>query len=89
MNSNTYAQMATLGLIAPLQAQGPIHIDESIPDGLVVRTETLDVAELKRREEAKYYGGHKTRSGYTKVGMQARDKAKAKASRAARKRNRK
>jgi hypothetical protein len=51
-------------------------------------TEPLDVAELKRRELAKHYP-QKTRSGYTKPRIHARDKAKAKASRAARKRNRK
>jgi hypothetical protein len=89
MNSTTYRELEAAGIIEGMKARGEIIvIDESIPNGQVVRTETIDIAEMKRRELRKVYP-QKTRSGYTKVGMQARDKAKAKASRAARKRNRK
>jgi hypothetical protein len=45
------------------------------------------VMAAKRQEEARYIG-HKTRSGFTTPGIHQRDKAKAKAAKAARKRNR-
>lgn len=89
MNSTTYRDLDEAGLIDAMKARGEIIvIDETIPDGVIRRSEYIDVAELKRREEAAYIG-HKARSGYTKPGMQQRDKGKAKAARAARKRNRK
>lgn len=89
MNTTTYRELEELGIIESMTARGErIHIDESIPDGVIRRTEEIDIAELKRREEAATIG-HKTRSGYTKPGIKRRDVKKAKAARAARKRNRK
>lgn len=89
MNSNTYGEIRGSELeMYLLRNNGSIAIDESIPDGVIRRTEEFDVPELKRRAERAHYGQAKTRSGYTKPGQQPRNKAKAKASRAARKRNR-
>jgi hypothetical protein len=90
MNSTTYRDLEEAGIIDSMKARGEhIYIDESIPDGVIRRTEDIDIAELKRREAARYEGLGKTRTGYTKPGIQRRDVTKAKAARAARKRNRK
>lgn len=92
MNSNTYAEMA-FDEREVLRRQGGIGIDESIPDGLVRRGGELmtpNEAVMQAKREAEQAAiGHKYRSGYTKPGPQKRDKTKAKAARAARKRNRK
>lgn len=93
MNSTTYDQIQGTELEALLRREGgTIGIDEAIPNGMVRKGGKLyAVDELKRIEEAAYYraqGLGKDRSGYTKPGQQPRNKAKAKAARAARKRNR-
>lgn len=95
MNSTTYEELERAGIIDSLKARGEkIEIDESLPDGVIRRTESLSVEELKLREEARIHriesGGQyiKARSGYTSPGQRPRNKAKAKAARAARKRNR-
>lgn len=92
MNSNTYNDLSVFDELA-LRRVGPIGIDETIPDGVIVQDgkpypagEAVEAA--KRAEERAVYGYKKERSGYTKPGPQTRDKAKAKAARAARKRNR-
>ena len=96
MNSNTYNGL-DFDERALLHKGGSIRIDESIPTGTIVQDgkpypagEAVERAKLaaERKHQRDVLGVGKDRSGYTKLGMQPRDKAKAKAARAARKQNR-
>lgn len=79
MNSNTYAQMENLNLLEPLRALGPIAIDERIPDGEVHRGGQLF---------GRVYGGELHHRRPLGAPTKVERKAKRKAARDARKRNR-
>ena len=96
MNSNTYNGLG-FDERALLRSVGSLRIDESIPTGTIVHDgvpypvgEAVQRAKsaAERKHQREVLGVGKDRSGYTKPGMQPRDKAKAKAARAARKQNR-